>query len=56
MEPIDKIENTEIKITPEMIEAGVDVLRAEPFIDLRLSIAREVVREIILRTWKAQKF
>jgi hypothetical protein len=43
----------EIEITPEMIEAGLKVLRSEN-LDLSLSAAEDLVREIILRTWKAR--
>jgi hypothetical protein len=45
----------EIETTPEMIEAGLDVLRTEgPYIDLPLSVAEDLVRQIILRTWQVR--
>ena len=41
-----------IEITEEMIEAGLEALRAEPFVDLLLSEARNLVVDIIIRTSK----
>ena len=44
----------QIEITPEMIEAGMDILREESiYIDLPESVAEDLVRRIILCTWRA---
>jgi hypothetical protein len=42
----------EIEVTPAMVKAGLDVLRSEPFIDLPLGVAENLIREVIVRTWK----
>lgn len=43
----------EIEITEAMIEAGLDALRDEPAIELWADQARDVVIDVIRRTWKA---
>lgn len=48
-----EVKPNEIEITPEMIKAGLEVLRTEN-LDLSLSAAEDLVRGIISRTWKAR--
>ena len=44
------------EITPEMVRAGLDVLRTEWInIDLSVGAAEDLVRKIILNTWLAHR-
>ena len=44
-------EPTEIKITPEMVDAAAEVLWSHPLLDISESEAAELAQEMLARSW-----